>query len=239
MNDSTLVYLSAKTGELRTAGGHLIVPVVALVGDIVLHAVNADAPEFVPVSTLSSNVTDWARKPVCLGHPTRNGQQISANDARILEAQGFGTIENPRVSGNKLLMDAHLDEVKAQRIGAGPVLARLKNGETCDVSVGCFVTCEHTPGSHAGRYFVRRWSKIIPDHLGFVPRGACSAADGCFARAAAEHESDCSAPDPYAADIARRREREATPRSRFEDDYKAERLREFAAEYAAREKEDR
>jgi hypothetical protein len=224
-----LIYLRAETGALRTAGGALVVPIVALVAPIVLHAVNSDAAEFIPLSTLSSNVAQWTKKPITHGHPQKDGRQISANDPRILEAQGFGTIENPRVEGGKLLMDAHLDETQAQRIGAGPLLARLKSGQTCDVSVGCFVTCEATPGTHAGRSYVRRWSSLVPDHLSFVSRGACSAADGCFARAASAIVDPMTPPDAYAADILKQRQRDATPRSRFEDDHKAERTREIDA----------
>ena len=45
-------------------------------------------------------------------------------------------------------------------------------------------------------------------------------------------ENDYSPKDPFAADIAAMRAAEATPESRFEDAYKAARLRELAAEDA-------
>lgn len=248
-----ITYLHAESGALRTAGGRLVVPIVALVAPMILHAVNSDAPEFIPLSALSSNVEQWRAKPICLGHPTQNGKQVSANDARILEAQGFGVIENPRVSDGRLLMDARIDEAQAQRIGAGPLLARLRNGEKCDVSVGCYTQTDSTPGVHLGRPYARRWASLIPDHLSFVSRGACSAADGCFARAAESHADDFTPPDPYnlpkfemhynangipdpyAADIAKIREATAT----FEDEYKARRMRELAAEYAAQRQAQR
>ena len=98
-----LIYLRAETGALRTAGGHLVVPVVALIGDTILHAINSDAPEFVPASVLSSNVADWALKPVVNGHPTdAHGRQMSASTPGVAAARAFGVIHNPRVSGNRL-----------------------------------------------------------------------------------------------------------------------------------------
>ena len=48
-------------------------------------------------------------------------------------------------------------------------------------------------------------------------------------RAATE---DFSAPDSYAPSVAKRRAAEATPASRFAEEYKAARLRELDAEYA-------
>jgi hypothetical protein len=206
MNDKYTIFRAA-TGQLRIEGERIIVPVVALVGDLVLHAVNSDQPEFVPLSTLSSHVGEWAGKPVCLGHPTdANGRQLSASTPGIIEKQAFGTIENARVADRKLLMDCRIDPARAEKVGASRLLERMAAGEVVDVSVGCFVVTENTPGQHFGKPYARRWLGLRPDHLSFVERGACSISDGCGAgRAAEKRDEDLPpAPDAYAEAIAKR-----------------------------------
>lgn len=165
---------------------HLVVPVVALM-EGVIHAVNAATPEFVPFSTLQQAANSWNGRPLVLGHPARGGQQVSANDARVLESQSFGTIFNARVSGKRLLMDAYIDPVKAEKIGAGRMLAALRNGEMVEVSVGAFVNADAELGNFNGKAYKARWSSAAGDHLAFLPggRGACSIEMGCGAMRAA------------------------------------------------------
>ncbi|MEQ1761276.1 MAG: DUF2213 domain-containing protein [Vicinamibacterales bacterium] len=206
MND--LIYVPAETGTLRTAGGHLVVPVVALIGDSILHAVNSDAPEFVPASVLSSNVADWSHKPVVFNHPTDlQGRHLSASTPGILESYGFGTIASARVEGKKLVMSCHLDPSRADAVGAGPLIARLRAGATTEISVGCYVVTENTPGTHLGKPYARRWASLRPDHLACVERGACSCTQGCgMQRAAAQRRVDqFLPPDPYADALAHMR----------------------------------
>src|ERR1041385_2489586 len=103
-NQVRYVHLAEATGAVRTEmfedREHLVVPVVALM-EGVIHAVNAATPEFVPGPLLASAPYGWNGRPLVLGHPTRDGQQVSANDARILESQGFGFIQNARAAGKK------------------------------------------------------------------------------------------------------------------------------------------
>jgi hypothetical protein len=210
-----LVYLPAEAGALRVAAdGRLLVPVVALRGDMVLHAVNSDAPEFIPQSVLSSNVGEWVGKPVVFGHPVdRNGRQLSASAPGVIDAHAFGTIEHARVSGNKLLMDCHIDPARATKVGAGRLLERMRAGQTSEVSIGAYVETDNTPGTHAGKPYARRWMNMKPDHLAALEkRGACSCDEGgCgFFQRAAEthiHEDDM-------------------PMNTFEERYKVQRTRE-------------
>ena len=71
------VELQATTGQLRTEGGHLVVPVVALM-EGVIRAINSPCEEFIPLSTLAAAPSAWAGRPVTLGHPTKDGRQCSA-----------------------------------------------------------------------------------------------------------------------------------------------------------------
>src|SRR5688572_26535565 len=103
------VNLSAATGEVRYASyqsrQHLVVPVVALqVG--VIHAVNAKNPELVSLECLSTCPASWDGRPCVLGHPTKDGGQISANDPTVLEQKAFGTVFNSHLKGPRLVMEA-------------------------------------------------------------------------------------------------------------------------------------
>jgi hypothetical protein len=207
------VTLRAATGTLRTSGDYLVVPVVAL-QEGVITAANATGPEFVPLATLASEPSRWNHKPVTLGHPTLGGTQISAH----APTHGFGEISNTRIQGRKLCMDVLIDPARAARVGARRLLERLRAGEICEVSIGAFVTVDHTPGMFNGQRYDATWKTLSPDHLAFVERGACSVAAGCGTRAAElsplgeptmSHDlidaTLYTPPDPYAKDVERLR----------------------------------
>lgn len=186
------VHLRGATGHIRTAvfdsRDHLVVPVVALM-EGVIHAVNASTPEMVPLASLSVAPQGWNGRPVVLGHPARNGRQISANDPKVLEQQGIGHVFDARIEGKKLLCNAYIDPIKAEKIGAGKMLERLRAGDIVEVSVGAFVVTEDKPGDHLGKPYKAVWAQIAPDHLAMLPNGigACSAEMGCGTRAAMAH----------------------------------------------------
>src|SRR5262252_5208585 len=84
-NETRQLHVLGATGQFRieTLDGreHLVVPVVAL-KEGVIHAVNAATPEFVPMSALAVAPQGWNGRPLVLGHPSRNGIKISANDPK-------------------------------------------------------------------------------------------------------------------------------------------------------------
>jgi len=198
------VNLAAATGPVRYGTyqnrQHLVVPVVALqVG--VIHAANADKPELVTEECLSTCPQSWDGRPVVLGHPTRDGGQISANAPSVLEEKSIGSIFNTRLKGPRLLMDAWIDPAKAERVGAGMLLGRIVAGDVVEVSVGAFVVLSNTVGIYNGKTFNGAWATVMPDHLAFLSNGvgACSVAMGCGTRAA-----EGSIPDGYALALASR-----------------------------------
>lgn len=184
------LHLRGALGAVRTAvhdgREHLVVPVVALM-DGVIHAVNAATPERVTTATLIKAANSWNGRPLVLGHPVRNGRQCSANDVELLAKHGFGTIFNSRVSGTKLLMDAYVDPVRAEKVGGPEFVQRLRNGEQVEVSVGAFVTTDDVAGTHDGKAYKATWLETVGDHLAFLPNGtgACSIKMGCGAHRAA------------------------------------------------------
>lgn len=192
-NDFRQLHLRGALGAVRTetfdGREHLVVPVVALM-EGVIHAVNASTPERVPASTLAKAAHTWNGRPLVFGHPIRDGKQCSANDARVLEQYAFGTIFNARMQGTKLLMDAYVDPVRAEKIGGAKFLERLKDAsDRCEVSVGAHVVTDTLAGTHLGKPYKASWLESTGDHLAFLPngKGACSVEMGCGSNRAAMH----------------------------------------------------
>jgi Zn finger protein HypA/HybF involved in hydrogenase expression len=176
------------TAKIETINGreHLIVPVIALM-EGVIHAVNAETPEFVPLSTLQKAAASWNGKPVTLGHPKKDGKQCSAAGQDIIDSHGLGFIRNSRVEGTKLLQEACIDKVKAKQLDPD-MWQRLLEDKWEEVSVGAFVVTDNKPGKYTnGKAFNGTWLDTAGDHLAFLPggRGACSIEMGCGAHRAA------------------------------------------------------
>ena len=204
--------VSGQTGHaVRSAGGQLIVPVVALV-ESVLHAINSDIAEYVSASTLAQNLTRWPGRPVTLGHPTADGQQSSADAPGIRAAMQVGTVSSAHVDGNRLCMQIAIDPARCEALGAHEMLHRLRAGGHVEVSVGVFAATAAQAGSFGGRPYTRAWTSLLPDHLALLDGvGACSYADGCGAHRAASYfqhsegdpmEDLNPAPDGYADGLA-------------------------------------
>ena len=170
---------------------HLVIPVVALM-DGVIHAINAPTAERVTAGMLTHAAKSWDGKPLCFGHPVRDGRQISAAEAGVADVYAFGVIQNSRMSGSKLLMDAYVDPVRAEKLGGAEFLRRLQTGQPpCDVSVGAFVSVDQTPGTFNGRAYEAVWRETHGDHLAFLTktRGACDQQMGCGTHRAAQADA--------------------------------------------------
>jgi hypothetical protein len=188
--ESRSLHLLGATGLAKTVvegvKEWLVVPVVALM-EGVIHAVNAETPEFVPTSTLKQAAESWNGKPITIGHPKRDGKQCSAQDAKIIASVGIGEIRNSRVEGTKLLQEAWIEKAKAKQLHPD-MFARLSDGGTEEVSVGAMVVTDKKGGTHAnGKKYLGSWTFADGDHLAFLPggRGACSAEMGCGTNRAA------------------------------------------------------
>ena len=189
MSEIRTYKLVSASGVARTAifegRPHLVVPVIALM-EGVIHAVNAETPEFVPLSTLEKAAATWNNRPAVLFHPKRDGRQCSANSPDVLAESGLGYVFNAKVVGRKLHCEAWIDKAKASRLH--PEMYRgLQNGETVEVSVGAYVITDDTPGVFGGKPYYSSWVEVVGDHLAFLPggRGACSVEMGCGTHRAA------------------------------------------------------
>ncbi len=179
--------LGAVRTEMWDGREHLVVPVVAL-QEAAIHAINAKNREFVPVAALTASVDKWNGHPLVVGHPVRDGKQISAHDDAVLAKHGFGFIRQAHMNGTRLGMEAMVDPSRLTALKQDALLADLRAGKQIEVSVGAFVTTNDKKGTHGGRAYDGEWQDITPDHLAFLygGTGACSVADGCGAHRMAE-----------------------------------------------------
>lgn len=183
----------AETAELRTAtfegNEHLVVPVIAMVGNSIVYPTGAEGAELVPSEVLKQAPMGWDGRPVVPEHPTDgNG---SANRPAALEKNSFGRLFNTRFANGKLKTEAWIDVKKAEQIGgdAKRVLERVRNHEVVEVSIGAWVSGERRQAKNYG--FV--WMAVTPDHLAMLPEGAigaCSVELGCGAPRAAQHNQE-------------------------------------------------
>lgn len=184
--------VGAAGAEIRTAmfeeREHIVVPVVALIGDEVIFATNASGPELVPSPVIAASFFEWNGRPIVGDHPKNDaGTPVSANDPDVHERQAFGRIAAPRYEKGRLLMEAWLDPRKAAKVGpdAVGVIERAKAHEPIEVSVGAYVEVDPVEGKTAsGKPYIGVWRSIGSDHLAMLPEGmtgACSGAMGCGA----------------------------------------------------------
>lgn len=174
-----------KTRQENLAGRtYTVVPVVALV-EGAIHAMNSDDYELVTASELSVDVQQWDGMPIYESHPIEDGRPVSGQLPHILEKR-VGTVRSPKMDGSKLMVEAWLDnELCLQH--APKLLARAKNLEAIEISVGVFVETVPTIGVSGGKRYSRQWTNIKADHLALLKAdelGACSIEMGCGVRAA-------------------------------------------------------
>lgn len=164
---------------------HLVVPCVALM-EGVIHAVNASSPEYVPFEALSKSVDKWNGHPLVVGHPVRDGKQISAYDPKVLDKH-CGFIRNAHVNGKRLGFEVLVDPERLTAMKHDQLLSDLRAGKEVEVSVGAFVSTNDKKDSHNGKAYDGQWVDIFPDHFALLPggRGACSLEMGCGAHRAA------------------------------------------------------
>lgn len=170
---------------------HWAVPVVALVEGVV-HAMNAESPELVAAEEFSKNPVMWNGRPVFHGHPMRGGKPVIGNDPEILESEQIGVIFNSGLKDGKLVMEAWVDEERAQEI-APELLARLLAKEPIEISVGLLAETTSESGTYDGKKYKGKWINLVSDHLALLPEesvGACSRDAGCGVRAAAENQEE-------------------------------------------------
>ena len=171
---------------------HLVAPIVLLVGDAVIHPVNAPTPELVPSSVLAVAPSGWDGRPAMAGdHPQIDGAMVSANSPVVLERMSVGQLFNTAFRDNRLVSEVWLDLLRADRVEhARAIVARIRAGDPVEISVGAFVVAEARDGESNGHAYGSIWQDLVPDHVALLREGltgACSVAMGCGTPRAAIH----------------------------------------------------
>lgn len=160
---------------------HLVVPIVALV-EGVIHAVNAEDPEYVDRAVLEKARDSWNGMPIMHGHPRKNGKPVSANEPGVRDQYGFGVIRNSEFKDGKLGMEGLIDIEKLSDLDPS-LLEELRNGSHVEVSVGALVRTAKKEGEYKKKKYKGAWLEIYGDHVAMLPGGvgACSGEMGCGA----------------------------------------------------------
>jgi len=185
---------------IRTANfdgrSHIVIPIVALVGDSVIRPIGSSGPEFVPSSELSRAPVGWNGRVATYDHP--HGGGVSANAPAELEACGIGTVFNTTYADGRLKMEMWIDPARAERVSDGApaqLVREIADGaRMAEVSVGALVYGEPATGTAPnGDAYEYIWRNIVPDHVALLPAGktgACSVEAGCGAPRTAAQEND-------------------------------------------------
>lgn len=172
----------------RHGRDHLVVPVVAALGDSVVSPLGARpgrSREFIPATALANAARSWNGRPVVMDHPKHEGAPLSALDPTIDDQFTYGTVYNARYEDGRLRADLWLDLERAPAVGATPIIDAINGGGTVEVSVGALVLTSETPGtSPTGVSYDYAWVVADGDHIATLPpgvAGACSVSMGCGA----------------------------------------------------------
>ena len=157
---------------------YVVAPVVALVPGVLNGFLN-------PAEEVAKYVDAWNDAPVPIGHPRRDGVNVSARSLDVLAHDVIGRFQNVSFDEDRLKGELWLDVAKARQLGteALAVLAALEAGEQMEVSTAYFADQELVSGEWNGKPYEGINRNIRPDHLALLPgaKGACSWQDGCGA----------------------------------------------------------
>lgn len=161
---------------------HLVAPVVILTEGV--HN-GSQGPIFYPSEELEKRPFLWNGVPVPIGHPEKEGVNISANSPDVLEEHSVGRLFNTHFdkTTKKLRSELWIDEQKTRRLSP-ETIAALEASLPLEVSTGIFTDDELVAGTYNGKQYTRIARNFKPDHLALLPgqKGACSYADGCGVR---------------------------------------------------------
>ena len=163
--------------EMLDGREYLVAPMVMLT--VGVHS-GSNGPVLYEEHDLAKTPEVWNMKPLCVYHPTHNGEGVSACSPQVIETQGVGLIMNTQWNG-KLRAEAWFDIKKLERVDKR-ILNALEESKLMEVSTGLFTDNEQSEGTYepTGEEYVAIARNFRPDHLAILPDkiGACSIADG-------------------------------------------------------------
>lgn len=152
--------------EKRNGRDLIIVPSATLPDDVVMNGI------LYPADEIAKSFESLNRTPAPLGHPTINGQFVSASDPEGINIGYIGAWnENVRRESGRVFLDKVIDvEVANRTQGGKDVLDAIEKGEAIHTSTGLFLDVEDAPDgseySRIGRNMVFDHDAILLDQAG-------------------------------------------------------------------------
>lgn len=148
---------------------------------------------YYPPEEIQINIDAWNGIPLTAGHPTRNGNHVSARDPEVMDSHGIGHVYNTRYQ-DKLVCQAWFDAEKTKSIDER-IYNLLNNGRQIELSTGLFTDNHPSAGTYNGRNYDFVARNYRPDHLAVLvdQKGACSISDGCGIGVNAVTDQECPA----------------------------------------------
>lgn len=168
--------------EIHQGKKYIVVPITMVVEGV--HN-GSHGPLLHTIEDLGMFPASWDGIPIMIGHPEKDGQNVSANSPGLIDSDMVGRVYNTHVDGTKLKAEGWLDPEKLEVISS-ETLTNINEGNPIEVSVGVFT--EDEPLLNEGDWNGEKYNAIArnhrPDHLALLPGevGACSLDDGCGIR---------------------------------------------------------
>jgi hypothetical protein len=170
--------IDARLLQKKTLRGreYYVAPVV-----LMTHGVHRGSrgPVYYPGRELDKWSHSWNHKPITLGHPMKNGQNVSASDPDVMEESDLGFLLNTNYQRRKQRSFAWID-IESAKEKAPAFLAKVEAKEMVEVSTGLIVDEVEKRGEYGGKKFRAIAKNHRPDHLAILMDevGACSLEDG-------------------------------------------------------------
>lgn len=145
VNVRTLANTAAVRKEKRNGRDVIIVPSATLPDDVVMNGI------MYPADEIEASYKGLERTPAPLGHPTINGQFVSARDPEGINLGWIGAWnENVRRENGRVFLDKVIDVEFASRSDGGKaVLSAIEKGEPVHTSTGLYAMMEEANGDVA------------------------------------------------------------------------------------------
>lgn len=187
---------SLKT-EILHGKSYLVAPITIMVSGVLN---GSRGPLLYPSEDVLKSVADWNYIPLVKGHPTSNGNFISAKDPNILAEVGLGILLNSKgfwdqsTKKAKIKSDGWFDIETCNKVAPG-LIDNIKKRKKIEVSTGLFADNEQVENqSFEGVPYTTVTRNYRPDHLAILldQKGACSVKDGCGIHNKANDQSGSS-----------------------------------------------
>lgn len=151
INIRSTVNRSAIREEMRNGRKVVVVPSATLPDGVVMNGIRYPADE------IEKSYRTLNRKPAPLGHPTVNGQYVSASDPEGINVGYIGAWnENVRRESGRVLLDKIIDvEVANRSEGGRRVLEAINQGKPVHTSTGLLCQLEKLEGDSEAEYVAR------------------------------------------------------------------------------------